>query len=311
MSSVACAPHSRRYRSSRGSVPKRQRGDERTPRYVLKRSRVSTRFPFVTEAQLSAMLLLAARSAATAWSERCLCSRERTPAQGGDRPACRATSAPAQSSTGPRRVLTEPRAPASVPIRVVIRARRSIRVSKKRARRCWYMSTLTGFPEELERQLQLVMLAIAAAARRAIARRQQAIAGAERQSEAAARARLEEEHRLAAANLQAVFDDAWWQTASAQDVASKWQQATAWRDDGPPATSRQSSTAPRGASSTKPGTDRGWTSSSCSSSPNCNASSTTSRRRRTVPVTRNRRTTSSWSGGAPGSGCRSRRRSRP
>src|SRR5947209_2183422 len=93
-----------------------------------------------------------------------------------------------------------------------------------------------GIPEELERQLQLAMLAIAAAARRVIARRRQAIAEAELHSEAAARtlrAQLEDERGLAAANLQAVFDEAWWQSASTQDVASMWEQATAWRGDDP------------------------------------------------------------------------------
>jgi hypothetical protein len=93
-----------------------------------------------------------------------------------------------------------------------------------------------GIPEELERQLQLAMLAIAAAARRVIARRRQAIAEAELHSEAAARtlrAQLEDERRLAGANLQAVFDEAWWQSASARDVASMWEQAAAWRGDDP------------------------------------------------------------------------------
>jgi hypothetical protein len=93
-----------------------------------------------------------------------------------------------------------------------------------------------GIPEELERQLQLAMLAIAAAGRGVIARRRQAVAEAELQSKATARAlraQLEDERRLAAANLQAVFDDAWWQTASAQDVLSTWQQAIAWREGDP------------------------------------------------------------------------------
>jgi hypothetical protein len=93
-----------------------------------------------------------------------------------------------------------------------------------------------GIPEELERQLQLAMLAVAAGARHVIARRRQGIAEAELHSESTARAlraQLEDERRLAAANLQAVFDEAWWQTASTQDVASMWQQATAWREDDP------------------------------------------------------------------------------
>jgi hypothetical protein len=49
----------------------------------------------------------------------------------------------------------------------------------------------------------------------------------------ALRAQLEDERRLAVANLQTVFDDARWQTASTQDVASMWQQAAAWREDDP------------------------------------------------------------------------------
>lgn len=91
-----------------------------------------------------------------------------------------------------------------------------------------------GIAEELERQLQLGFLAAAATARRALAARRQAIAEAQLQSQAAARSlqsRLEEERRLAAACLEPVFDEAWWEAADPQQIASAWQQAAGWREE--------------------------------------------------------------------------------
>lgn len=97
-----------------------------------------------------------------------------------------------------------------------------------------------GIAEEVERQLQLALAAAAIAARHAIAARQHAIEQAQRESKQAAqavRAQINVERRLAAAQLQPVFDPGWWPTAAPQDVADMWQQANTWRDPDQDATS--------------------------------------------------------------------------
>ena len=90
-----------------------------------------------------------------------------------------------------------------------------------------------GIAEEIERQLQLALAAATITARRVVAARQQQIEQAQRDSTQAARqlnARIDSERQLAAARLQPVFDSAWWETATPQQVADMWQQATSWRD---------------------------------------------------------------------------------
>jgi hypothetical protein len=92
-----------------------------------------------------------------------------------------------------------------------------------------------GIAEELERQLQLALAAAAIAARRAIAARDQAIQQSGRESEQAARAaqaRIDAERLLATERLRPVFDDAWWETAGAREIADMWQEASSWRDLG-------------------------------------------------------------------------------
>lgn len=92
-----------------------------------------------------------------------------------------------------------------------------------------------GIAEELERQMQLALASAAIAARRAIATREQAIQQAARDSEQAARAakaRIDAERILATERLRPVFDAGWWETATPQDVADKWQEANTWRAAG-------------------------------------------------------------------------------
>lgn len=90
-----------------------------------------------------------------------------------------------------------------------------------------------GIAEELERQLQLALAAAAIAARRAIAAREQAIEQAQRDIEQAAqtvRVQIDAERVLATERLRPVFDEAWWETATPQEVADTWQEANSWRD---------------------------------------------------------------------------------
>jgi hypothetical protein len=90
-----------------------------------------------------------------------------------------------------------------------------------------------GIAEEVERQLQLALVAAAVAARRASAARQHQIEQAQRESAQttqAVRAQIEVERRLAAAHVQPVFDPGWWETAAPHDVADMWQQANSWRE---------------------------------------------------------------------------------
>ncbi len=107
-----------------------------------------------------------------------------------------------------------------------------------------------GIAEELERQLQLVLATATVAARRAIATRQHAIEQAQRDSEQttqAVKAQIDAERRLAAAQLQPVFDPGWWKSAAPQDVAEMWQQANPWRDPArDPATPTISTAPPHG-----------------------------------------------------------------
>lgn len=94
-----------------------------------------------------------------------------------------------------------------------------------------------GIAEELERQLQLALAAAAIAARRAIAARHQAVDQAARDSAQAARAvkaRIDAERLLGTERLRPVLDTGWWETATPQDVADMWQDATSWRDPDPP-----------------------------------------------------------------------------
>lgn len=90
-----------------------------------------------------------------------------------------------------------------------------------------------GIAEEVERQLQLTLATAAIAARRAIAARQHAVQQARHDSEQAARAaqaRIDAERVLAAERLRPVFDPAWWESASPQQIADMWQEANTWRD---------------------------------------------------------------------------------
>jgi hypothetical protein len=100
-----------------------------------------------------------------------------------------------------------------------------------------------GIAEELERQLQIILSPAAVIARRGLAQRQHTLEQAQRESEQAARAargQIETERRLAAAQLQPVFDEAWWETATPAEIAGMWEQANSWREpDGrehPPST---------------------------------------------------------------------------
>ena len=95
-----------------------------------------------------------------------------------------------------------------------------------------------GIGEELERQLQLALAAAAIVARRAAAARQRAIEQAQRDSEQAAqtaKAQIDAERLLATERLRPVFDEAWWETATPQNVADMWQEANTWRDPDRPA----------------------------------------------------------------------------
>ena len=88
-----------------------------------------------------------------------------------------------------------------------------------------------GIAEELERQLQLALAGAAIAARRAISARHQALEQATRDSEHEARAvrnRIDADRELAAVSLEPVFDDAWWDKATPQDVASVFERADSW-----------------------------------------------------------------------------------
>ena len=67
-----------------------------------------------------------------------------------------------------------------------------------------------GIAEELERQLQITLSTAAVIARRGLAHRRHALEQAQRDSEQAASAAREQiKTRLAAAELQPVFDEAW------------------------------------------------------------------------------------------------------
>ena len=100
-----------------------------------------------------------------------------------------------------------------------------------------------GIAEELERQLQITLSTAAVIARRGLARRHRTLEQAQRDSEqaaSAAREQIKAERRLAAAQLQPVFDEAWWETATPTEIAGMWEQANSWREpDGrehPPST---------------------------------------------------------------------------
>ena len=95
--------------------------------------------------------------------------------------------------------------------------------------------------EELERQLQLAITAAAIAVQRAVAARREALVQAERESQAraqAAGAELAREQAIAEAQIQAVFDHAWWERATPQDAASMWEQAAQWQELGSPDSAR-------------------------------------------------------------------------
>lgn len=95
--------------------------------------------------------------------------------------------------------------------------------------------------EELERQLQLAITAAAIAVQRAVAARREALLQAERESQARAqvvRAELAREQAIAEAEIQAVFDHAWWERATPQDAASMWEQAAQWQELGSPDSAR-------------------------------------------------------------------------
>lgn len=95
-----------------------------------------------------------------------------------------------------------------------------------------------GIAEEVERQLQLTLATAAIAARRAIAARQHTVEQARHESEQAARAAqagIDAERVLATGRLRPVFDPAWWETASPQQIADMWQEANTWRDPDQPA----------------------------------------------------------------------------
>ena len=88
-----------------------------------------------------------------------------------------------------------------------------------------------GIAETVERQLQVAVAGATVSARVIVARRQQALREAQSKSEESARAlraRQNEERELAAARLSPVFDDGWWETATPQDVASMWHDASSW-----------------------------------------------------------------------------------
>ncbi len=90
-----------------------------------------------------------------------------------------------------------------------------------------------GIAEELERQLQITLSTAAVIARRGLAQRQRTLEQAQRDSEqaaSAAREQIETERRLAAAQLQPVFDEAWWETATPTEIAGMWEQANRWRE---------------------------------------------------------------------------------
>lgn len=90
-----------------------------------------------------------------------------------------------------------------------------------------------GIAEEVERQLQLILATAAIAARRAIVARQHAVEQARHESEQAARAaqaKIDAERVLAAERLRPVFDPAWWESASPQQIGDMWQGANTWRD---------------------------------------------------------------------------------
>jgi hypothetical protein len=96
-----------------------------------------------------------------------------------------------------------------------------------------------GVAEEVERQLQLTLAAVAIAARRAVARRQRAIEQARHESEQAGRAaqtRIDAERLLATERLRPVFETDWWETAHPQEIADMWQEANTWRDPDQPTT---------------------------------------------------------------------------
>ena len=91
--------------------------------------------------------------------------------------------------------------------------------------------------EERERQLQLALTAAAIAVQRVVAARREALLEAERQSEVRAqalRAELAREQAMAQAQIQAVFDQAWWEQATPRDVASIWEQAAQWQEQASP-----------------------------------------------------------------------------
>ena len=95
-----------------------------------------------------------------------------------------------------------------------------------------------GIAEEVERQLQLTLATAAIAVRRAIAAGQHAVEQARHESEQAARAaqaRIDAERVLATEHLRPVFDPAWWESASPQQIADMWQEANTWRDPDQPA----------------------------------------------------------------------------
>src|SRR5690348_2985436 len=89
--------------------------------------------------------------------------------------------------------------------------------------------------EELESQLQLAITAAAIAVQRAVAARREALLQAERESQAraqAVRAELAREQAIAQAQIQAVFDHAWWEQATPQDAATMWERAAQWQELG-------------------------------------------------------------------------------
>src|SRR5436309_1005313 len=95
-----------------------------------------------------------------------------------------------------------------------------------------------GIAEEVERQLQLALATAAIAARRAIAARQHAIEQARHESDQVARATqagIDSERVLATEHLRPVFDLAWWESATPEEIADMWQEANTWRDPDQPA----------------------------------------------------------------------------
>jgi hypothetical protein len=90
-----------------------------------------------------------------------------------------------------------------------------------------------GVSDEVERQLQLAIAAAAVAARKAIVRREVALAEAQAQSAARAdelRGQLERERALASSRIQPVFDRRWWESASVNEVGEMWQESQQWRE---------------------------------------------------------------------------------